>query len=115
MQYLQDHYDGPSEGTQGKQFDRSDLKKLFYKNETIFTFDKYVTEIKGIFNVLEKYGVPIYEDQMMENLLDQLMSLNIELKTEINIYIFLHLSKFVKASMYLSTVVVRLYPTTNPS
>ena len=49
-----------SEGARKKQIAREDRKKILYKNETTFTFEKYVTNIKGIFNVLEKYGVPLY-------------------------------------------------------
>ena len=56
MQELQDHYFGTSEGARRNQVSRLDVKKIFYKNETNFT------KLKGIFNVLEKYGVPIYEE-----------------------------------------------------
>ena len=58
---IQYHYDGKSEGARMKQADRYNLKKLFYKNETNFTLEKYVTQIKGIFYVLGKYGVALYE------------------------------------------------------
>ena len=61
------------EGSIRKQVDRSDLKKIFYKNETTFTFEKYVTKLKGAFNVLEKYSVPLYEEQMVDHLLDKIM------------------------------------------
>ena len=64
-----------------KQVARSDLKKIFYNNETTFTFEKYVTKVQGICNVLEKYGAPLYEDQIMDNLLDQIVSPNTDLKT----------------------------------
>ena len=57
------------------------LKKIFYRSETTFTFEKYVTNLKGIFNVLEKYGVLLYEEQMVEHLLDQIMSPNTKLNT----------------------------------
>ena len=70
MQELQAHYDETSEGARRNKSDRSDLKRIFYKNETTLTFEKYVIKIKGIFNVLEKYGVPIYVEQMVENLLE---------------------------------------------
>ena len=36
-----------SEGAHMKQVDRSDVKKIFYKNDTTFIFDKYVTKLKG--------------------------------------------------------------------
>ena len=81
MQELQDHYVGTSEGTQRKQVATANLKKIFYNNETTFKFEKYITELKGLFNMLEKYVVPLYEEQIMEHLLDQIVSPNIQLKT----------------------------------
>ena len=68
-----------------KQVSREYLKKTFYNNETTFTFEKYVTKLKGIFNVLGKHGDLLYEDQMVENILDQIMSPNTYLKTEVNV------------------------------
>ena len=76
MQKLHAHYEGTPEGARMKQVDRADLKKIFDKNETTFTFEKYVTKFKGIFNVLGKYGVPLYDEQMVEHLLDHIMSPN---------------------------------------
>ena len=65
--------------------------------------------------MLEKYGVPLYKEQMVEHLLDHIMSPNTELKTEVNICRSSHQSTFVKAYTYLSTLVSRLYPSANPS
>ena len=48
--------------------------------------------------MLEKYGDPLYEEQMVENLLDQIISPNIELKIEVSIYISSKSSTFFKAS-----------------
>ena len=50
-------------------------------NETTFIFENYLTTLKGVFNALEKYGVPLYEEQMVKYLLDQIMSQSKELKT----------------------------------
>ena len=91
-----------------KKVARADLNKRSYKNETYITFEKCITKLKGIFNVLEKYDVPIYEEYMVEHLLYQTTPLNTELNTEVNICSFSQLSTLVKASMYLFTVVVRL-------
>ena len=52
---------------------------------------------------------------MAEHLLDQILSPNTELKTEVNICSSSHSSTFFKTSTYLSTVVARLYPYYNPS
>ena len=65
--------------------------------------------------MLDKYGVPLYEEHMVKHLLDQIISPYTELNKEFNICRSSHLSKFVKSSTYLSTVVVRLYPSTNSS
>ena len=58
--------------------------------------------------MLDKYGVTLYEYQMVEHIIDQIMSPNIELKTEVNIFRLSHSSTFAKASTYLSKVVVIL-------
>ena len=86
MQELKAYHDGTSEGARGKKVARANLKKIFYKNETIFTFDKYITKIKGFLNVLEKYGVPLYKEQMVDNLIYHIMSPNTELKIEFKIF-----------------------------
>ena len=108
MQELQVHYDVTSEVTRRKQVARVDLKKIFYNNETNFTFYKYVTKIKVVLKVLEKCVVLLYKEQMVENLLDQIMSPNTEFKKEVNICRSSHSSIFTEASTYLSTVVARL-------
>ena len=46
----------------GKKVYRADIRKIFYNNETTFTFEKYFTNLKVIFNVLETFGVPLYEE-----------------------------------------------------
>ena len=56
---LQNHYYGKSEGKRRKQVANHDIQMLFYKNETTFSFEKYVTKMKNI-HVLEHYNVPIY-------------------------------------------------------
>ena len=64
---------------------------------------------------MEKYGVPLNEEHIMEQILYQTTSPNIELKTEFNIYRFSHSSTFDKVSTYFFTVVDIFYPSTNPS
>ena len=114
MQEIQSQYEGTSEGARRKQFIRADINKILYKSETTFIFEKYFTNFKGIFNVLEKYGVPLYKEQMVERLLDHIITPNTELKTEGNIFRSLQFSTFVKAYTYLYTVVTRLYSYANP-
>ena len=61
MQKLYTRYYGTSEIACRKKFSRADLKNIFYNNKTTLTFENYDTKLKGIFNVLEKYGVPLYK------------------------------------------------------
>ena len=49
----------------GGKVDRADLKKMFYNSETTFTFENYITKLNGIFNVLDKFGVPLYKEKMV--------------------------------------------------
>ena len=74
MHELQSHYNDTSEGSRRKQIAIVDLKKTLYKNETTFTFQNYVKNINRVFNELEKYCVPLYKEQMVEHLLDHIMS-----------------------------------------
>ena len=46
MKALRDHYDGKAEGERRKAVAYADLDKLFYRNESTFSFDKYVTKMK---------------------------------------------------------------------
>ena len=52
---------------------------------------------------------------MVEHTLDQIMTPNTDFKTEVKKFRSSHPSTFVKACNYLSTVVPRLYPYSNPS
>ena len=49
---LQARYYGTSEGVISKEVTRSELKKIFYNNDSTFIFEKCVTKLKGVFNVL---------------------------------------------------------------
>ena len=43
-----------------------------YKNETNFTLEKYVKQLKGIFDMLEKDRVTLNEEQNLGHLLDHI-------------------------------------------
>ena len=53
MLEFQNHYDGKSEGEHRREVAKDNLKRLFFRNETTFSFDKYVTKTKQKLNVLE--------------------------------------------------------------
>ena len=80
---------------------KDDLKSLFYRNETNFSFKKYVTKMKQTFNVLDNYNVTLYEEYKVRQLLDNINGPNNDLKTEVNIFISSHGATFDTASAYL--------------
>ena len=94
--------------------DKYDLKMLFYRNETIFFFEKYVAEMKQTFNVLDNYNIRLYEEYKVRQLLDHINFPNNDLKTEVNICRSSHSDSFETASTYLATVISRLFPETQP-
>ena len=51
---------------------KDNLKRLFYRNKTNFSLDKYVTKTKQTFNMLDNYDVPIYEDDKVRQILDNI-------------------------------------------
>ena len=65
--------------------------------------------------MLENYGVTLYEEKVIDNLLKKLMSPHTELNAEVSMCRLSSTHTFVKAYMYLSIVVVILYPFNNPS
>ena len=107
IQEPQAHYYSMSKGTRRKNVSRNNLIEIFYKNETTFIFENYITKLKGVFNVLGRYGIIIYEEQMVEHKMDQSRSPNKYLKREVNICRSSHSSTFFKAYTYLSAVVER--------
>ena len=47
------------------------LKSLFYRNKKI-SFEKYVTKTKQKFNMLENYNVPLYDEDKVRKILDNI-------------------------------------------
>ena len=115
MLALQNHYDGKSEGERRKQPTKDNLRRLFYRNETNFSFEKYVTNIKQTLNMLYNYDVPLNEEDKLRQLLDNINSPNNNFKIELNICISSHSASFETASTYLSTVISRNFSETQPS
>ena len=56
----QAYYNWKSEGECRNKVAREDLKKIFYKNDSTFTFENYAIKLKVLFNLLENYVVTLY-------------------------------------------------------
>ncbi|GFH50599.1 hypothetical protein CTEN210_07075 [Chaetoceros tenuissimus] len=69
MQSLRNHYDGPDQAKARIDVARASIEKLFYKNENMFSFESYSTQMKKNYDVLEKYYQPEYEANKIETFL----------------------------------------------
>ena len=112
---LQNHYDGAAEGERRMAVAKADLGKLFYRNEATFSFEKYVTKLLAIFNILEKYKFPVYEKDKVDHLLNKIQCPDKEFQMVVNICRSSHSNSFVQASTYLQTEVARIFPEAQPS
>ena len=112
---LQDHYDGTAEGERRMVVAKADLGKLFYRNEATFSFEKYVTKLLAIFNILEKYKFPVYEKDKVDHLLNKIQCPDKDFQMVVNICRSSHSNTFVQASTYLQTEVARIFPDAQPS
>ena len=101
MLALQNHYDGKSEGERRKYVAKDDLKMFFYRNKTTFSFEKYVTNMKQIFNVLYNYNVHLYEEDEVRQLLDNINCPENRFKSEVNICRSSHSDIFKTSFTYL--------------
>ena len=115
MLALQNHYDGYAEGKQRKSVARTNFDGLFYKNESTFPLEKYTTKMKECHTILEKYGVPMHEEDKVHHFLDKINCPNGEIKTEVNICRAHHSATFEDAVTYMSFAVARIFPNNHPS
>jgi len=70
MKRLRDHYDGPGAKTRRVQDAKERLKICVYKNETTFSFERYVSVLKECFATLEEDERAITERDKLDYLLD---------------------------------------------
>jgi len=86
MKALQIHYDGPDESKRRKEKARSKVKSVYYKREGTFPFEKFVTNLYDAFQVLEKYGEPLYEEEKLRLLFTKRQNSHAEFKQDVVIY-----------------------------
>ena len=111
---LREHYDGKAEGERQKAIANADLGKLFYRNESTFPFEKFVTKLKEGFDILEKYSVPVHEENKLRMLFEKMQCNNAEFKSEVILCRATH-TVFTDATIYLQTAVTRIFPNFQPS
>ena len=108
MQALQRHYDGVDEGKRRVEEARAKIANTFYKHEGTFSFEKFATNLYDAFQILEKYGKPLYEDEKLRLLFTKSQNNHPEFKQEI-IICRQQYETFAEAVTYMKTVVSRLF------
>ena len=109
MDALRLHYDGPDEAERRMTGAKAKLERLFYKAEATFPFEKFVTNLIEIFNICERYGMPVYESDKLKYLFDKSQNNHHDFRQEVNIARSTCTS-FTDGVTYLKTVVARLFP-----
>lgn len=108
------HYDGPAEGDKRITIARSNIQHAFYKNEQIFSFEKYSTKLKRAFDTLRQYNQPKSHKEEVEILLNNINTNNMQLVSCIQICRNSHGDNFQDAQIYLSTQIAQIFPQTQP-
>jgi len=108
MKALQVHTDGPDESKRRKEEARAKLNTVYYKHESTFTFEKFVTNLYDAFQVIEKYGKPLYEEEKLRLLCSKSQNTHPEFKQEV-VICRSQCKTFASAVIYLKTVVARLF------
>ena len=112
---LQDHYHCTAEGERRMAVAKADLAKIFYCNESTFSFKKYVTKLLTIFNLLEKYNFPVYEKDKVNYLLNKIQCPDKDFQMTVSICRSSHSNNFIQASTYLQTEVAKIFLESQPS
>ncbi len=71
---LRAHYDGPGESLKRIKLATAQLEKAHYRAEHIYSFEKFISDIKQADRVLDDNGRPRYEAEKVENLLAKIQS-----------------------------------------
>jgi len=109
MKALQTHYDGPDESKRRMEEARAKIKIVYYKHEGTFTFENFVTNLFDAFQILEKYGEPLYEQEKLRLLFSKSQNTHPEFKQEV-VICRSQCTTFASAVIYLKTVIARLFP-----
>lgn len=109
---LSAHYDGPGEVRKRLALAERQIKETHYRSEQTFSFESYVTKLKGAFEVAEECDQAYTEHKKVQVLLEGIQCTNADIHT-VKMLIFQsdRLSKsFDKAANKLSEVVAARFP-----
>ena len=84
------------------------ISSTFYTHEGTFTFEKFIPILHDTFQVLEKYGEPLYEKEKLRLLFNKSPNNHPEFNQEIIMYRQQYYM-FAETVTYLKSVVSRLF------
>ena len=76
---LCEHYDGPAEGEKRVTVSYANIDQAFYKNESTFSFERYITRLKHSFETLMHYNQPKRNREEVDIMLKQINTNNTQL------------------------------------
>ncbi len=112
MMALREHYDGPGEVKKRISVAKRELELTHYWSEKTFTFEKYVTKLSEVFQILEENGRLKVEHEKVDHLLEKMSVDNSEITAAIAI-IWMNPSKrnnFLLAANELSEYISVVMP-----
>ena len=84
MKALRDHYDGPGSKMKRLANANQSISTLHYTQEHTFSFEKYITKLKGAFNILKDNEEPKTEREKVRLMLQKIQSNNVQIQSAIS-------------------------------
>ena len=92
----------------------ANIDSAFYKNKSTFSFGKYSTCLKKVFDTLWQYQQPKSNKEEVDILLKGINTNNMQLLSCITICCAQHSDNFTEAVTYLGTQVTQIFPQNQP-
>jgi hypothetical protein len=104
------HYRGDAETALRAAEAKATLQKLHYRNEAVFSFEKYITRMSECFELLEDNDQGLSDAQKVKKMLAGIVSTNQEIVSLKTVVRTNHPNDFDSASTLMATQIALLYP-----
>ena len=111
---LREHYVGEAHDMRRAAIANAKLEALFWKSETTFPFEKYLTKLNEAFMELDEANVPLYESQKVNYLLRGIKNDDIQVQTTLGIVRDRYLNSFDEACLTLSRTISSRFTNIEP-
>jgi hypothetical protein len=111
---LREHYVGEAHDQRRAASALAKLETLFWKNESSFPFEKYLTRLNEAFMEMEEAEQPLYPAQKVQWLIRGIKNDDIQVQTTIGIIRDRYLTDFDNASLTLSRTVSSRFASIEP-